>query len=313
MPAPVRVRARIRHRHHAGEAGRLNFSRKHFGDRRSPALRERVRLQKLLPHRAEINEMFRLAEIFLRRLNFGDDRSLFHRAEQRMKRLARLEINRPVLHLDRDVRTELPIQPHELDVSALGAIRIDVVVVNKRAPDDVALVRRERIGQHIGAIGMSAAVSFRAGLPFGICLHEKTAEVRNQPVNLVRLGLPPIDHALVQRIGRGQSAQPRGRGKIRGQIHPHAIRPPHIRQRGNFAQHLRPKNAHVGIDVVDDRAVDADGGAGARVIRVTRAEFFRQFVPLPQRRARRNRVQSCRSNCPSDSSTEAATRAARRC
>ena len=182
--------------------------------------------------------MFRLAEILLRGLNFGDDGRLFHRAEQRMKRFARLKINRAVLHLHRDVRAELSVQAREFDVGALGAIRVNVVVINKRAPDDVAFVRRERVGQHVGSVGMSAAISFWSGLAFGIRLDEKTAEVGNESVNLVGLGLPPIGHALVQRIGGGQTAHAHRRGEIGAEIHPHAVRPPHVRERGDFAERI---------------------------------------------------------------------------
>src|ERR1043165_7675943 len=99
----------------------------------------RIGVQELLPHRAEINEMLCLAEVLLRGLNFGNDRSLFHRTKQRMKRLAWLKINRTVLHLQRDVGAELSVEQCELEVSPFGAIWINVFVINKRAPDDLAL------------------------------------------------------------------------------------------------------------------------------------------------------------------------------
>ena len=75
-----------------------------------------------------------------------------------MKRLARLEVNRAVLHLHCHVGPELPVEPRELDVGALGPIRIHILVVNKCAPHDVAFVRRERVGQHVCALGMSAPI-----------------------------------------------------------------------------------------------------------------------------------------------------------
>ena len=88
--------------------------------------------------------MFPLAKILLRSLYFRNDRGLFHRPKQWMKRLARLKINRPVLHLQRDVRTEFPIQPRELNESPLRPIRINVVVIDKRPPHHVAAVWRKR-------------------------------------------------------------------------------------------------------------------------------------------------------------------------
>ena len=88
--------------------------------------------------------MLRLPEVLLRRLNLGDDRRLVQRAEQRVERLARHEVDRAVLDLHEHVRPELSVELRELDVGALGAIRIDVFVVDERAPDDVAAVRARR-------------------------------------------------------------------------------------------------------------------------------------------------------------------------
>ena len=102
---------------------------------------------------------------------------LLQRAEQRMERLARHEVDRAVLDLHEHVRPELAVELRELDVGALGAIRIDVLVVDERAPDDVAAVRRDGVGQAVGALGMIAAVVLRARLPFGVGLDEEPAEV----------------------------------------------------------------------------------------------------------------------------------------
>ena len=131
--------------------------------------------------------MLRLAEVLLRRLNLGDDRRLVQRAEQWVERFARHEVDRAVLDLDEDVWPELSIELRELDVGALGAIRIHVFVVDERAPDDVAAVTGDRIGKAVGALGVIAAVVLGSRLPFGIRLDEKPAEVGNELVDLVGL------------------------------------------------------------------------------------------------------------------------------
>src|SRR4030042_13563 len=113
-----------------------------------------------------IDKMFCLAEVFLRCLKFGQNRSLFYASKKRMKRFARLKINRTVLRLHHDVGTELTVKPCKLYVSALDTIRVHVLVINKGAPDYNAAVRRECICEHVGAFSMGAAVILWAGLTF---------------------------------------------------------------------------------------------------------------------------------------------------
>ena len=50
-----------------------------------------------------------------------------HGAEQRMQRLARLEIERPVLHLQQHVGAELAIERLELGVGLLDAVVLVVL------------------------------------------------------------------------------------------------------------------------------------------------------------------------------------------
>ena len=158
--------------------------------------------------------MLRLAQVLLRRLDLGEDRRLVQRAEQRMERLPWHEVDGAVLDLHEHVRPELAVELRELDVGALGAVRIDILVVDERAPDDVAAVRRDRVGQAVRALGVIAAVVFRSGLSFGVGLDEETAEIRNQLVDFVRLGLPPGDDAGVERIGGLQAAETHRRGEV---------------------------------------------------------------------------------------------------
>ena len=217
VPAPVRVQARIEHADHAGEPLRLHRAFEDFADRRAGAVGERVGIEEFLPHGAQVDEVLGLAEIFLRRLNFGEDRSLLERAEQRVKRLAGLKIERAVFDLQQYVGAELTVELGEFDVGALGAVGIDIFIVNKRAPDDVAAVRRDGVGQHVDAFGMIAAVIFRPGLAFGIRFDQEAAEVGNERVNFIGFGFPPGDDIFIERIGRGQIAETFGSGKVGGQ------------------------------------------------------------------------------------------------
>jgi hypothetical protein len=85
--------------------------------------------------------MFGVPRVLVRRLHLGHDRRLLHRAEQRVERFARHEIERAVLHLDGDVRAELAVERGELFVRALHAVGIDFFVVDERPPHDDAVVR----------------------------------------------------------------------------------------------------------------------------------------------------------------------------
>ena len=143
-----------------------------------------------------------------------------------------------------------------------------------------------RVGQHVRAFGVIAAVVFRAGLPFGVRLDEKAAEVGNEPVDLVGLGLPPVDDARVERIGGRQAAEPH-RARRSSPTDTRARRRAARRSASaaTLGRYSGERIMSVGVDAVDDRAVDADRGVRARVIGVARADFSGQLVPLPERAA----------------------------
>ena len=180
---------------------------KHFADRRTGTIGEGVGIEKFFPHRAQVHQMLALPEVFLRRLNFGEHRCLLEGSKQRMKRLARLEIERAVFDLQEDVRAELTVELGEFDVSPLRTVGIDIFIVNERTPNDVAAVRRNGVGQHACAFRMIAAVILRPGLSFGIRLNKKTAEIGNERVNFLGFGFPPFDDIFVERIGRREAAE----------------------------------------------------------------------------------------------------------
>ena len=53
-----------------------------------------------------------------------------------------------------------------------------------------------------------------------------------------------------------------------------------------FSEVVRREDEHVGVDAVDDGAVDADRRVRARVVHVAGAQRSRKLVPLPERSAR---------------------------
>ena len=97
-----------------------------------------------------------------------------------------MEVERPVLDLDEHVVAERAVERHELLVGALDAVGIDGGVVDEGAPHDDAAVRRDRVGEHVGAVGVGALVVLRAGLALAVGLHQEAAEVGDRLVDLGR-------------------------------------------------------------------------------------------------------------------------------
>src|SRR5262245_27603378 len=112
--------------------------------------------------------MLALAEVFLRRLDFGEDGCLLQRAEERVERLAGLKVERAVFDLQKDVRAELAVELREFDISTPRAVGINILVVNQGAPDNVAAVRGYSVGQDARAFGVIATVILGTGLAFGV-------------------------------------------------------------------------------------------------------------------------------------------------
>ena len=95
---------------------------------------------------------------------------MLHTAEQRAVRFAWLEVDRAVLDLYDDVRTELSVQWLEFEIGLFGAVGIRGTV-DESAPHDNTFIRLQSIGQHVGTFGMSAPEVARAGLAFGVGFH----------------------------------------------------------------------------------------------------------------------------------------------
>ena len=82
-----------------------------------------------------------------------------------------------VLHLHEHVVGELAVERHELVVGLLGAVFGILGSIDERAPHHDAAVRRERVGEHVRAVGVRAAVVLRARLALGVGLDQEAAEV----------------------------------------------------------------------------------------------------------------------------------------
>src|SRR4051794_32670123 len=105
-----------------------------------------------------------------------------------MEWFARLEVDRAVLDLNDDVARELAVQRLELVISLLSAV-ISACGVYECPPDDGSAVRLQRLGEHVGAVGVGPMIFLWARLTLGIRLDQEAAEVRDQPVDLVGLRL----------------------------------------------------------------------------------------------------------------------------
>src|SRR4029079_13033837 len=81
----------------------------YFSNCRARATSERIRVEKLTPHRCKKNKVIREAEILLRDLQLGDHLRVRHRAEERMKRLAPLKVCCTLTHIHAQLRARLSV------------------------------------------------------------------------------------------------------------------------------------------------------------------------------------------------------------
>ena len=225
------------------------------------------------------------AEVFFRDLEFENERRLGHRAEERRERLARLEVERAVLHLNHHVVAKLSVERREFVVRLLHAVGRNVVAIDERAPDDDAAVRTHGVGEHVGAVGVRTLVVLRTRLSFRVRFDEETAEVGNRGVDLVGLGLPPRAYRGIERIGRLQSADLDRRAEARREVHVNAVRTKDAGERRDLLQVLGRQRLGVCVDVRERHAVDADRRFGARIVAIARRDRIGKRGPFPQRRS----------------------------
>ena len=117
------------------------------------------------------------------------------------------------------------------------------------------------LGEHVGPVGMGAAVVQRTGLAFGIGLHQEAAEIGDGGVDLVSLGLPPRPDGGVEGIAALQAVQPDRGGPLDGQVCADAVLPEDVRDGRHPDDMGSIQDQRIGIHVVEDSPVQADGGA----------------------------------------------------
>ena len=190
--------------------------------------------------------MVREAEVLLGDLDLEHQRRLRHGAEERVERLARLEVDGPVLDLEQDVRREPAVEGLERVVGGRGPVGAGLRVVDEGAPHHHAVVGGQGGGQQVRAVDVAAMVGVRPRLALAAGLDQEAAEVGDEPVDLVRLRLPPRDHPRIERIGRLQAAQLDRRREARGQVDPHAIGAEDVGDGGHLPQVLGAEDLGVG-------------------------------------------------------------------
>ena len=196
---PVAIAADVRHAGHRGNRG---------GDRRPAPRSTSVRVERLGPHRRQVSDAGVLPEIFARDLRFERDPRMRHLPEQRMEGLARLEVDWAILDLKDDVIPKFAIEWPEL-VIGLHRPVLARVPIDERSPEDGAAVWSQRVGDDVGALGVSPAIVLRSGLAFRIGFDDEAAEIRNEAIDFVGLRLPPCLNCGIERVGCSQSAESR--------------------------------------------------------------------------------------------------------
>src|SRR5882762_1538777 len=139
-----------------------------------------------------------LPGVFLSDLQLHRHIRLLQPSKERRNGFADLKVNGPMLDLNDDVVVELAIEGMENIVRSLRAVTlrilpVEVMVVYKRPVENDSTVGFERACNHIGGVRRRPAVGGRAGPAFGIRLDNKSAEVRNAPVDRVHFLAPPLD------------------------------------------------------------------------------------------------------------------------
>src|SRR5258705_9843136 len=128
-----------------------------------------------------------------------------------MKRLTRLKVDGPILHLQEHIRRELAVEGLEIVIGSRSPIVTRLGVIDEGPPDHYAVMRGQSRGQHVGAINMVAIVGTRPRLALAVSLNEKATKVGDEFIDLIRLLLPPRCDFRVERISSLQATQFHGR------------------------------------------------------------------------------------------------------
>ena len=269
----------------AGEVGVLagighaRHSLDHLCDSRAFSICISIAVEALLVSRAVIDEVVGETEVLLGDLELHHHLGVVHPSEQRVEGLARLEIDGTVLDLHEDIVGEFAVEVLELLDGLVGAVGAGRAI-DEGAPHHDAAVGADGLSQHVGAVGMGAAIILRACLALGIGLHQKASEVGDGSIYLVGLVLPPLTDLGVERIAALQAAEGNGAGPLDRQICGDAVFAQDVGYLGHAGDMLCIEDQRIGVDVVEGRAVDADGGAELAVFADTGLGDVRRG-PLP--------------------------------
>ena len=157
------------------------------------------------------------SEVLLGDLELHHHLGLVHLSEEGIEGLAGLEVDRAVLDLYEDVVGEQPVKVLELFDSLVGAVGAGRAV-DEGAPHDDAAVGADGLSQHVGAVGMCAAIVLRACLALGVGLHQEASEVRDSSIYLISLVFPPLAYLWVERVAALEPAQRDGAGPLDRQV-----------------------------------------------------------------------------------------------
>src|SRR5712691_3815646 len=212
-----------------------------------------------------------LPGVFLSDLQLHSHIRTLQPAKERRNWFVNLKVNGPMFDLNDDVFVELAIEGMENIVRSFRAVTlrilpVEVMVVHKRAIENDSTVGFEGACNHIGGVRRCPAVGGGAGPAFGVRLDNKSAEVRNLPVDRVRLLAPPLDETRVQRIKRIQPSNDLGTAQINRYGDPDTPFAECVSDAGKLRQEIIFKKTRIRIDVIDGAAVDPNRSEQASVL-----------------------------------------------
>src|SRR5216683_3771048 len=192
-------------------------------------------------------------------------------AEERRNWFARLEVDGAIFNLNDDVIRKFAVEWMKNVVGSFGPIirgiaPIKMVVIDKRPVENDPAVRCKGVRDRVGRLCGRPVVGRRTCPALGVRFYDKSAEIRNLPVNLVNFLAPPFRNARIQRIKRIQASDPFGAAQIDGNRQPDAPRAKHIGDASELRKKAVFQNAWIGVDIIDGAPIDPDGGKQTSVI-----------------------------------------------
>src|SRR5689334_19154414 len=180
-----------------------------------------------------------------------------------------------MLDLNDDVVIKLAVQWMENVVRGARTIRfcitpVQMMVVNKLAIKQTPAVRRERPRNCVRRIRWSSAVGRWANSSFGICFDSEATKVRNEFVDFIGFGLPPLGNSWIERIKRIETTNRFRTAQIDGKRKSHSPRAKRIRDARNVRQKITLQRPRIRVYIVHVAAVDANRRQQPRVFRSAR-------------------------------------------